>query len=359
MGGCRCSYKNCKSATKTADNLHFFHYPVKHTERCRKWIENAAKPGFFNLAEDQLRNKVVCELHFEDRCFTNSQKKRLLHDAVPTLDAGAEDELLQSQRSFGDVQILPASADGTLFTVDTDSMQQVPESDKVESYIYRNGALLPLTQIPEDTEEIVYTMANEGGASFRIVADPPSYEASNNEVLFEEVKDGDEPRSHFHVVYNDYTSAVPHKKVVSENTTKIVEKPPPIVPNIKIESMQVDDNSQDKKSKRTPKKFVQQIKQHSKDIATIKQLLKSQNAIHKPLNRTTALNLIRKLVPPSLFNVIKLNISKSDVEFTSEEMDFFRDVNSLSPEVYNLLQDKYNWILPDEQLLEETVVSNK
>lgn len=353
MGGCRCSYRNCKSATKTAENLHFFHYPVKHNDRCRKWIENAGKPNFFNLAEDQLRNKVVCELHFEDRCFTNSQKKRLLHDAVPTLSAGSEEEQLLSQRNFGDVQILPASADGTLFTVDTDSMQQVPEPDKVESYIYRNGALLPLTQIPEDNEEIVYTMSTQGDDSFRIVTDPPLYEPSN-EVLFEEVKDGDAPKSHFQVVYKDY---IPHKKAPVENATKIVEKPPPIVPNIKIESMQVeDDTSQDKKSKRAPKKFVQKIKQHSKDIATIKQLLKSQSVIHKPLNRTTALNLIRKLIPPSLFNVIKLNISKNDVDFAQEDIEFFRDIHSVSPEVYNLLHHKYNWILPD---VEEMAEPNK
>lgn len=140
MGGCRCTYKNCQNTTKTTENIHFFHYPVKHKERCKIWIENAEKPHFCDLEEEQLRNKVICEMHFEDRYFPNEQKKRLLQAAIPTLDGGCEN----SKKS--DLKVLPLNEDGTEFVLDSDSMfnriAAVPH--KVETFIYKDGAILPV-----------------------------------------------------------------------------------------------------------------------------------------------------------------------------------------------------------------------
>ncbi|CAH0550378.1 unnamed protein product [Brassicogethes aeneus] len=85
-GGRRCSYKNCINRSNNIDDLHFFHYPVQNKEVCKKWIEMAEKPHFNDLTESQLRNKVICDKHFEDKYFTNPLRKRLLKGAVPKLD---------------------------------------------------------------------------------------------------------------------------------------------------------------------------------------------------------------------------------------------------------------------------------
>ncbi|KAJ8979103.1 hypothetical protein NQ317_014115 [Molorchus minor] len=146
--------KTAKTQQKQRIMFIFFHYPVKHKERCKIWIENANKPQFCDLEEDQLRNKVICEYHFEDRWFPNSQKKRLLQGAVPTLDGDAVEDpvpepttCLPSQ--LHDVQILPANEDGTIFVLDTDAMFN--RSQKVESYIYKNGVILPAEKLKYST----------------------------------------------------------------------------------------------------------------------------------------------------------------------------------------------------------------
>lgn len=346
MGGCRCSYKNCKSATKTTENLHFFHYPVKHTERCRKWIENAAKPSFFNLAEDQLRNKVICELHFESRCFTNIQRKRLLHDAVPTLDAGCEDETPPADqyksRQYDNVQVLPTNEDRTIFTVDTDSMQNMPESEEIESYIYRNGTLVPLykNESSDTNQEILYTISD---------SDMNVTTSSNgNEVYLEDTSTEEQQSSNFHVVFNDFGNFTNNKQELAEEVkpqSKESKKSYPEKTNVRSFSMQYN------KPTKT-KRFVQQMKQHSREIASIKRLLKhnlmQKPVVHKRPNKASVLNFLRDHLPPTLLSVVNCALcSEGATTMTEEEIDFFKTVYETSPPVFELLKDKYCWSLPD------------
>lgn len=338
MGGCRCSYKNCKSATKTSENLHFFHYPVKHTERCKKWIENACKPNFFDLAEEQLRNKVVCELHFESRCFTNIQRKRLLHDAIPTLDVGCEEEKRTHYSSqFDNVQILPASSDGTLFTVDTDSMQMVPESTKVESYIYKNGTLVPLYK-------------NEAYSSGEVVCDQDIGSArrtiqDRGDVLSEE--GSQEARGNYHIIYNDFASSINarHGKLISKN----VEKPSDTDSQKTSDSMEIDsmETKGNKDHRQSRKNLVRHLKRQSRDIASIKSILKS-SVVRKPVNRSSVVRYLNQYLPPSLSSVVKYNIynNKSNM-FIEADFEFFKDIYSTSPQVFNLLREKYHWSMPE------------
>lgn len=85
MGGCRCTFRDCTNNTVNSSGKHFFHFPYKDNERCKKWALNAEKIDFLRLPWTQLRNKTVCEDHFVDSCFMNFKKERLIKTAVPTL----------------------------------------------------------------------------------------------------------------------------------------------------------------------------------------------------------------------------------------------------------------------------------
>ncbi|XP_041979395.1 uncharacterized protein LOC121733250 [Aricia agestis] len=84
MGGCRCTYRNC--TVKSDGQVHLFHYPVFDKLRCHQWLMNAHRLDFLDLRVSQLKNRVVCQHHFEDHNFMNYKKDKLKFDAVPTKD---------------------------------------------------------------------------------------------------------------------------------------------------------------------------------------------------------------------------------------------------------------------------------
>lgn len=123
MGGCRCTYRKCESSTASSPGLHYFHFPVRDPQRCNKWIENARKPAFRVLSKDKLRNKVICSLHFEERCFTNERHDRLIHSAVPTLGFEDDDSIdsnvqnSDSNTADNDIMLIPIDDNNTKFAL--------------------------------------------------------------------------------------------------------------------------------------------------------------------------------------------------------------------------------------------------
>lgn len=98
MGGCRCVFRNCTNSTQTAQGMHFFHFPIRDKTRCEKWSFYSDNMSFMELPDDKLRNKVICEDHFRDRCFMNYKKERLIKTAVPTILKLATGEILDFER---------------------------------------------------------------------------------------------------------------------------------------------------------------------------------------------------------------------------------------------------------------------
>ncbi|XP_072949347.1 uncharacterized protein [Epargyreus clarus] len=84
MGGCRCTYRNCR--VKSDGKTHMFHYPVFEKIRCHQWLINAHRLDFLDLKVSQLKNRVICQHHFKDECFMNFTKGKLTFDAIPTED---------------------------------------------------------------------------------------------------------------------------------------------------------------------------------------------------------------------------------------------------------------------------------
>lgn len=86
MGGCRCTFRECTNNTVNSPGKHFFHFPYKDNERCKKWALSSDRISFLQLPWTQLRNKTICEDHFIDSCFMNIKRERLVKTAIPTLD---------------------------------------------------------------------------------------------------------------------------------------------------------------------------------------------------------------------------------------------------------------------------------
>ncbi|XP_076262439.1 uncharacterized protein LOC143197696 [Rhynchophorus ferrugineus] len=368
MVGCRCSYKNCTNTTKTTENLHFFHYPVKYRERCIQWIENACKPSFYELEEDQLRNKIVCELHFETKWFLNSQRKRLLPGAVPTIDVEDKDSgvsissmeteapIYLPSNQYNDVKVVPANDDGTVFILDTDNMFTV--SPKIESYIIKNGVLVP-TNIQNSPTKLPKTFSNRskpmGNYSISSETDlgnvnTPSglpgtskqVDKQKNEVKEDVIESNDASQQTENPCNVDllfYDSNDSHRfEIASDNEEK---KPNTAT----VKQTQVPQKTLVTKS------YLKKIKQHSREIASIKRMLMKQRIYDTKPNMKTILNILEEQVPPTLLTVVSLLLGEKN-ELSDDDVEFFTTIHRSSPEVYQLLSEKYKWNLPSVDIVE-------
>lgn len=144
MGGCRCAYRGCESSTGLTPGLHYFHFPIRDPARCEKWIQNARKPSLRTLEKDKLRNKVICNLHFEEKFFTNSNGDRLVHNAIPTL--GFEDydgeEYPNNQEIEDNIQLIPIDKDNTKFALPNIEFPGI-------SYTIFDDAVIPTSTIQD------------------------------------------------------------------------------------------------------------------------------------------------------------------------------------------------------------------
>ncbi|CAH1153364.1 unnamed protein product [Phaedon cochleariae] len=365
MGGCKCTYKNCENTTKTTENVHFFHYPVKNKERCKAWIVNASKPQFCDLEEEQLRNKVICELHFENKWFPNSQKKRLLQGAIPTVDAGCTDEEeteppMYVSPELQDIQILPANSDGTLFILDTESMF-CRSSNKVESYVYKNGMIVPSNQAPKHEFKQITSRARPSTSQFsNNVSD--SYTLFSNSIKHEEMIDTSsikteqpdylENQNRFQTQRNGLQSVQENMDLEFEQNDEIHSSEISCRKNLQspgmIKSLPIKNAVPNPALGRN---YLRKIQQHSRDIASIKKMLRQKVSTETKPNTNIILNSMKEQLPPTFFTLLNLNLNNK-CELTDEDVDFFTTIHKTSPEVYQLLIDKYRWNLPGVDIVE-------
>ncbi|XP_056646447.1 uncharacterized protein LOC130451452 [Diorhabda sublineata] len=359
MGGCRCSYKNCQNTTKTTENVHFFHYPVKHIERCKLWIEKANKPHFLDLEEDQLRNKVICEYHFEDKWFPNSQKKRLLLGAVPTLDVGCEKEQQQPDMyvstGMQDIQLLPASSDGSLFILDTDSI--FSRSNKIDSFVYKNGMIIP-SQSHQSIKREEKPKSPVSKASTSKSASSKQQQFLNNNFERSESPESNVQIKNESTENEPQLRRMPHKNVLEDIEITSDED------NLSNSSLKKNTSLQKLTSVKTSginkaasekanlaKNYLRKIKQHSRDIACIKKMLRQKSLADTKPDTNTILNCLKEQLPPTFFTVLSLTLSNK-FDLTEADIDFFTTIHKMSPAVYQLLVDKYKWSLPSVDVVE-------
>lgn len=151
MGGCRCTFRQCENSSSSKPGMHFFHFPIRDWPRLETWAQNASKTDFMTLPLSKLKNKVVCQDHFENRMFMNYLKEGLVKTAVPTLD------ILQ---------------DGSVLNVETNEVSEreewiVPEKDS-------NGTAEAAPMEPETTRmEIQFVDSEHEEFNITPVVSPP------------------------------------------------------------------------------------------------------------------------------------------------------------------------------------------
>ncbi|CAH1989746.1 unnamed protein product [Acanthoscelides obtectus] len=386
MGGCRCSYKNCANSTKNTENITFFHYPVKQKQRCKIWIENACKPEFFNLEEEQLRNKVICQNHFMDKWFPNPQKKRLLQGAVPTLDVNSineqvyipetteyvdetiesENEILQRSYRNDNINLVPVSDDNSVFILDTNPL--LDHRNKVESYTYRNGDLVKSQTVVRQTyrrQPGLLSTAPLTGSSMKRQAEPitlnqvvspasgvfghlPMDQTAMSQqecVLIKQEScetENQDQEEHLEYQQMEEYQEDEMKPIIRQSQKQAGLKSLP-VPSVESPS------PPSKRQRDSEKDYLRQLKQHSKDIAEIKRMLKQQEP--NKMDVTTAVNFLRERLPPTFFTVLCLNMDCKS-ELADDDIEFFTTLHKTSPEMYQILMEKYKWNLPSVNIVE-------
>lgn len=94
MGGCRCYFRDCRVSSYRNPGAHFFHLPLKDTERNKLWVKYAKLEAMMDYPFSRKKNIVLCSRHFRDECFMNYKKDKLTAKAVPTLHRLSKDKAL-------------------------------------------------------------------------------------------------------------------------------------------------------------------------------------------------------------------------------------------------------------------------
>lgn len=325
---------------------------MKQKERCKAWINKACKPSFFDLDEYQLRNKVVCEVHFADNCFLNAEKKRLLAQAIPTLDGdflydepaptfihSNIDKVKPSMNSpkMEDIQVLPANEDGTVFVLDTYPSYKV--NKEVKSYILNDDALFPI----EKKDHGVSRIKQE-----------PEFQDQEEYIL------GD--NNEFSVIQNSSTpmrkipapllkQGKPNYEILNTNDSALrVPSPTKTMSTEALESLIC---------KTVETKYLHKLKQHTKDLNQIKKVLKMSRQKKNCLNNSSVLRYLKLRLPASLHTLISLSLN-DEYELNEEDENFFKNLHDSSSKTYQFLSDDCGWRMPiieihegDPELVEE------
>lgn len=372
MGGCRCTYKNCDRATNNTKDtdFHFFHFPIWDKERVALWIENACRPEFKELPPEKLRNKVVCQLHFTPKCFTNEYQNRLIRSAVPSLD-GERVENWDTDAETKDVTVIPADDQGTVFTLAT---QQYTRKDCV-TYVYHNGDLVPSNQekynksdveisrndLPKETAlvKLEPTKISESISSVPILQKKliddvkpcivqnislirkrqnfpqmPSLSSTENlpRILGADYK----PWKLLELDTSDYpklfdTSAAvpaPIRPCSASQPELAVATPRERIPLSTVQRCKHDEVEVVHPCSSTDNldAIIAAVKQNTKDIASLKGTVNrvSRNAVQRRnlRRRKYILGYLQKVLPPTLLGAVSLHITKNTKNYTPAEMAF-------------------------------------
>lgn len=197
MGGCRCTFGECKNSTTNMPGMHFFHFPYKDPERCKKWASYSGRIDFLRLPHSQLRNKTICGIHFAEKFFMNFLKESLTRNAIPTLQKDANGQMVEVHVDENELAALVYPLQSKQQTID------LPENNMSRS-----------TQSGDDIESM-------SSVSFE---DSDAIECEKTKVLVQAMTRKaavDEQRASIELPINTYGSA---KRVPSADLTTIPRK---------------------------------------------------------------------------------------------------------------------------------------
>lgn len=398
MGGCRCTFRDCTNNTVNSSGKHFFHFPYKDNERCKKWALNAEKIDFLRLPWTQLRNKTVCEDHFVDSCFMNFKKERLIKTAVPTLYRTInsstmevkmdETQLASLEYSFND----SGSDQKTIDLPDSQPRKRtihvnlgeddfntivLDETNTVEP-TFSNMPMVTIPVATNDTKPVLLNRIGpkKGMQPYLVRKDQEKTNNKRNDHASSNIEASLSPVKRIKTEASDKGSVIINRTYGKSNNTTITLQEAqdfesispsndngvsdPITVNIleKINHMEERDANKVDKSL-----YMKMMAEHAKQIEDLKKLLTDKLTDKKDTpNQTSAsassstdvrhirvekapamtkvqlFNGIRKYLNPTMVALLRMEM------FGSSERDYRPDEKQLSKELYNLNQNVYDFM---------------
>lgn len=417
MGGCRCTFRDCTNNTVNSPGKHFFHFPYKDNERCKKWALNSEKIPFLRLPWTQLRNKTVCEDHFIDNCFMNYKKERLVKTAVPTIHRTKDGALL-------DIEVDESQLESLVYFFNEKGSDQktidLPESQPQKRTIHVNLTVNDNANTDDEYNTIVLSDSNEISETLDVKPKRLTTTVLNDSkpVVLNRVcpkggakrfavRNVQEKTSIKRPEYEETvtTYSTPNKRIKPEGLTVVGRtygKPSagnsitihdaqdsgsisptidnglsdPITVNLIEKINHIEERDANKVDKSL---YMQMMTEHAKQIEDLKKLLTdklsdkkdTQNQGYSSASSSTDVkhirvekgpamtkvqlfNGIRKYLNPTMVALLRMEMfGSSDREYRPDEKQLSKELYNLNQNVYDYMRDEWRFRLPPKADVEE------
>lgn len=377
MGGCRCTFRDCKKNSSNSPRMHFFRFPCKDPERCKKWALNADHVEFLKLTTSQLKNKAVCGDHFDLKCFMNFKKDSLTKFAVPTMarDRNGEIKIYQCNESELAELVYPMKEETN--NINLPSEESMEESDcQIDSSTH---------ETLDDFSEDLTLLSNRKSNHVKHKLLNSNIELNKTPILnhhlgkLSTIKDMEtnkrsvgppinvnRKRNHSEstseqqplLELSEYESLSPSPS--SQTTSRHVDSIPPT----KIEKTTSDDSNDFKQL------YLKTISEHSKQIAQLKQMLATQteNAKREAANvesnalkstsytKVELFNGIKKYLNPRMVALLRIELfGSSEREYKIDEKQLAMDLYQQNKEVYEYMREEWRLRWPSKTQVAEWI----
>ena len=87
---CACVYFGCLNKRQAKNNeISFFKFPISKPVILNQWIQNCGNSNIFISDEESLKNRYICEKHFNKNfVYVSGGRKKLQKEAIPVFWKG-------------------------------------------------------------------------------------------------------------------------------------------------------------------------------------------------------------------------------------------------------------------------------
>ncbi|XP_059619630.1 uncharacterized protein LOC132263714 [Phlebotomus argentipes] len=397
MGGCRCTFQTCENNSANSPNMHFFHFPAKKTDLCRKWAKFANRVEFMSLPLDKLKNKVVCQMHFRTESFMNYLQNSLVKTAYPTL-MRFEDVVIDLEKDSPEEQVAKLS-DANQLVMKLD----VPEMEEGETA--QDNFVIDILQSTEDDinispgENLMISNARQSNQQ--------NFIFELNQVLEDKVVTPRKEHKTPAILNPAYKQASRTK--VTQNVGCVVKKPlrkpaPPsdvkltarqeVLMEMKMKSEPVRQTVREVIEFESPDVVPQELPKQpeepkrdealecmAKELGELKQMVletvstlkavppappapqptststaESSNGSkgEKSMNKLQLFNAIKRYLNPSMVALLRMEMfGGMDREWKQDEKEFSVELYNLGLNVYEFMRDEWRFRLPPEKAVQK------
>ncbi|GAB0092837.1 hypothetical protein DMENIID0001_078740 [Sergentomyia squamirostris] len=397
MGGCRCTFQTCENNSSNSANMHFFHFPAKKPELCRKWAKFANRLEFLTLPQEKLKNKVVCQAHFRKECFMNYLQCSLVKTAYPTLvrlgdgdvyldlEKDTPEEREEKLSMVAGVVTLPQVPEDVTEEPTTPSAQQTfiidmlpPTEEDMEDSI--------IIEQPPTQQNFVYDLKSlvdlKQSSKKKEVREPTILNAN----VYKRIKPLQSPGCVIKktprkaVILSDVhlNRAVLEKKPKKQETMRpdttetieIVQEPERLEVIERVPEVDTAKNAAAEAAIESMSKEIGELKKVFLDtVNTLKAQASTSQAqappatppksesVCKPDKNMTKMQIfksIKRYVSPSMVALLRMEMfGGMDREWKDDEKEVAVDILNLGPNVYNFMKEEWRFRLPPEKTVQE------